>query len=338
LDGQTFAGQWKLLVSDTEEFDEGILNSWGLTICYAPSSENRPPQASPDTAVTPHNTPVSLAVTVNDSDLDGDALTVNTVSAPAHGTAVSDDATKKIVYTPAADFSGMDSFTYTLNDGKGGESTAAVSVRVYKNGNLIKDSGFEAGTSNSDWDDQSLLFGVNIYKAPEMAHSGNWLAWFEGGGTDAETGTVAQDVMIPKAEDAVLRFWLRKYLNDVSGTFTVTMDGETLISMTQEENTCREWTELTADVSKFADGNTHRLAFNSSIQVGVGATSFLIDDVLLIILERSESPTILKKALRVLQVLAGMKPENVSGMDISGDGKAGMAEAIYFLQTAAEVR
>ncbi len=48
---------------------------------------------------------------------------------PAHGVAVANpDGT--ITYTPALNFNGADSFTYTVSDGNGGTATATVSVTV----------------------------------------------------------------------------------------------------------------------------------------------------------------------------------------------------------------
>jgi outer membrane protein OmpA-like peptidoglycan-associated protein len=71
----------------------------------------------------------TFAVLANDTDVDGDTLTITSVSAPSKGTAVISG--RSIVYTPAAGAcSGSDSFTYTISDGKGGTSTATVSVTV----------------------------------------------------------------------------------------------------------------------------------------------------------------------------------------------------------------
>jgi len=57
---------------------------------------------------------------LNDSDADGDTLTVLTdpVSGPAHGTLVL-NADGTFTYTPEADFHGSDSFTYAVSDGNG---------------------------------------------------------------------------------------------------------------------------------------------------------------------------------------------------------------------------
>ena len=54
---------------------------------------------------------------------------MSAATAPAHGTAtVNADGT--ITYTPAANYHGADSFSYTIGDGNGGSATATVSVTV----------------------------------------------------------------------------------------------------------------------------------------------------------------------------------------------------------------
>ena len=90
---------------------------------------NDPPLADDDAADTPEDTPVTIDVLGNDSDVEGDALTVVEVSAPTHGTAVVAD-TGAVVYTPELDFHGTDRFTYVVGDGSGLTARAAVDVTV----------------------------------------------------------------------------------------------------------------------------------------------------------------------------------------------------------------
>jgi VCBS repeat-containing protein len=94
------------------------------------TSVNEAPVAVDDTATTSENTAVTVDVLNNDSDPDGDALTVGSVTQGTHGSVINngDDVT----YTPDSGFSGTDSFTYTVSDGKGGTDTATVTVTVTK--------------------------------------------------------------------------------------------------------------------------------------------------------------------------------------------------------------
>ena len=86
------------------------------------------PVASDDAGPTPLNTPVTFDVLANDSDPLNGSLTITDVGAPAHGTAVT--VTNTIVYTPTNNYSGVDSFTYTVANGVGGEDTGTVIVIV----------------------------------------------------------------------------------------------------------------------------------------------------------------------------------------------------------------
>jgi uncharacterized delta-60 repeat protein len=88
---------------------------------------NAPPNAVDDAAATPEDVPVTIDVTANDTDLDGDPLTVTAVTAPAHGTAVIASASS-VTYTPHPNWHGPDAFTYTVGDGHGGTDTATVAA------------------------------------------------------------------------------------------------------------------------------------------------------------------------------------------------------------------
>ena len=102
--------------------------SWVAGAPFAGS--NVSPVAGDDAATTSEDTAVTIGVLANDSDADGDAVAVASVSAPSHGTAVV-NAEGTIAYTPAADYSGSDSFTYIATDSQGGLSAAAtVSVTI----------------------------------------------------------------------------------------------------------------------------------------------------------------------------------------------------------------
>ena len=91
--------------------------------------DNQPPVANDNQfSVETDSVDNVLDVLANDTDPDGDPLTITDVSQPANGQVeVSGDV---ILYTPASGFSGTDSFTYTADDGFGGQDTATVTVLV----------------------------------------------------------------------------------------------------------------------------------------------------------------------------------------------------------------
>ncbi|WP_376691372.1 OmpA family protein [Wenzhouxiangella sp. EGI_FJ10409] len=90
---------------------------------------NEAPQAADDQfTVDADSVDNAFDVLANDSDADGDTLSIVGVSEPANGQAsVSGD---QVIYTPEAGFTGTDSFSYTVEDGFGGEASASVTVTV----------------------------------------------------------------------------------------------------------------------------------------------------------------------------------------------------------------
>lgn len=91
------------------------------------TTANQPPTAVDDTAVTDEDTAVTIPLLANDSDPDGDPLTITAVGSPQHGTASSNGLAA--VYTPTLNFFGQDVFTYTVTDGEW-LATAVVTVTV----------------------------------------------------------------------------------------------------------------------------------------------------------------------------------------------------------------
>jgi hypothetical protein len=91
-------------------------------------SGNHPPVAVADTIRVPVGTPVTIVVLANDTDPDGNPLTITVWTQGAHGTVTRQSTS--VTYTPAANYVGTDSFTYTIADGQGASATATVTVTV----------------------------------------------------------------------------------------------------------------------------------------------------------------------------------------------------------------
>jgi uncharacterized delta-60 repeat protein len=93
---------------------------------------NLMPTAYADSVATAYQTPVDINALANDSDPEGDVLTLMGASSPAHGTAqiVVTSGGQRIRYTPAAGFFGSDTFTYHISDGFGGSAIGTVTITV----------------------------------------------------------------------------------------------------------------------------------------------------------------------------------------------------------------
>lgn len=90
---------------------------------------NTNPNAADDSATIVHDSGAnSINVLSNDTDAEGDTLTITAVTQGAHGSVANN--TTSVSYTPAFHFVGSDSFTYTISDGNGGTATANVNVTV----------------------------------------------------------------------------------------------------------------------------------------------------------------------------------------------------------------
>ncbi len=73
-----------------------------------------------DALVADFNTAATTGdVLANDTDADGDGLTIDSFTQPTHGTVV-DNGDGTFTYTPENDYSGADSFSYTAWHGSGG--------------------------------------------------------------------------------------------------------------------------------------------------------------------------------------------------------------------------
>ena len=108
---------------------------------YAPTAVN-------DVANLNMNTTTTINVLANDTDPEGDDLTVTAVTAGQHGTATISADGKKVLYTPNAGYSGTDYFSYTISDGNG--NTSSANVDLVKP--LYPDNVYMIGQEFGGWD------------------------------------------------------------------------------------------------------------------------------------------------------------------------------------------
>jgi VCBS repeat-containing protein len=116
--------------SFTFEVNDGKVDSAPATVSITVTPGNDAPTANDDSATAQEDTPiVMIDVLKNDTDPDNDRLVVITASQGRNGSVtINTDST--LTYAPNRNFSGKDTFTYTMSDGKGGTDTATVNVTI----------------------------------------------------------------------------------------------------------------------------------------------------------------------------------------------------------------
>jgi VCBS repeat-containing protein len=116
----------------TDRFDYTVSDGNGgvitSTVTVNVGFENTAPVTVPNTAITDEDTPVTIDVLANDSDPDGDPLTVTEATAENGTVTINPDGT--ITYTPDPDFNGTDTITYIADDGNGGTTPGTVTVTI----------------------------------------------------------------------------------------------------------------------------------------------------------------------------------------------------------------
>jgi hypothetical protein len=100
---------------------------------------NEAPVAIDDSANTDDRSAIIISVLENDSDTDGDSLTIVSATVDEGGVTINDDAT--LTYSPDNGFDGTATIFYTIDDGQGEQAIAKVLVTVNANQN---------GTVNAD--------------------------------------------------------------------------------------------------------------------------------------------------------------------------------------------
>ena len=112
----------------TYEVSDGAGGTATGSVAVSVGAANDAPVAEEDTASTTEDTAVTIDVLGNDTDLDGDPLSVTSASATNGTVVVAADGS--LTYTPEADFNGTDTITYEISDGAGGTATGSVAVSV----------------------------------------------------------------------------------------------------------------------------------------------------------------------------------------------------------------
>ena len=193
-DGNTLIYSPGFGFTGTDSFIYTISDSFGqtssavVTVNVGPDPNPNDPEAFPDEAITTQNLPVAIAVLDNDSDPDGDSISIfNFEGLTASGGSVSidnnetpfDGSDDLLVYTPAADFTGADIFSYTITDSFGATDSTTVTVTVGPDNNpptavddeamTVEGVPVKVGVLDNDFDLDGDLLEISAFESTSSA-------------------------------------------------------------------------------------------------------------------------------------------------------------------------
>ncbi|MCP4338142.1 MAG: PKD domain-containing protein, partial [Desulfobulbaceae bacterium] len=123
--GYTGSDSFTFTVSDGKDTSASAT----ITITVSENTpDNNVPVANNQIIGTAQDT--AVAITLTGADADGDTLTFSNES-PSNGTLTG--TTPNLTYTPSTGYTGSDSFTFTVSDGKDTSTTATISITVGEN-------------------------------------------------------------------------------------------------------------------------------------------------------------------------------------------------------------
>ncbi len=200
------------------------------------SGVNHPPAATNDfPTVVQGSGPVTIDVLANDSDPDGDPLTIASVTQGTNGQVAITADKKFLTYHPTGSFIGTDSFTYTASDGRGGLSVGTVLVTVVKDtfapvttaprALIVAPPIGSSAQITLTWSGTDRGFGIKIYQLQVSRNHAPWASVTIRVGAHAARQTVALNSFYQYRVRAIDR--VGNVGRWASLSFTPTLYGET---------------------------------------------------------------------------------------------------------------
>jgi fibronectin type 3 domain-containing protein len=154
----------------TFKANDGTVDSNVATVSITVTSVNDAPVASGQSVSAAQG--IAKAITLSASDVDGNTLAYSVVAGPAHGSL--SGTAPNLAYISAANYSGLDSFTFKVNDGTVDSNVATISITVADSTAPAAPTGLAISLTsiavNLDWNDNSETdqAGYNVYRSSSL--------------------------------------------------------------------------------------------------------------------------------------------------------------------------
>jgi large repetitive protein len=155
-----------------------------IKITTLSTTQNNPPIANNVTGSTNEDTAYNM--TLNGTDSEGNALTYSIVSNPTNGTLGDIYDTTEITYTPNANWNGIDTWVYQVNDGNSNSNTATATVTVVPINDAPIANNFSISTNEDTAIDTTLTFDTHY---TDIDAGSSWSFYIV---SNASNGTVSQ--------------------------------------------------------------------------------------------------------------------------------------------------
>ena len=202
--------------------NDGTVDSAVATVAIAVTAVNNAPVAAAQSVTTAEDT--ARAITLAATDVDGDALTYAVVTAPAHGTL--SGTAPNLVYLPATNYNGSDSFSFRANDGTTNSAVATVAitvtpvndapVAVAQSVTTAEDTARPVTLTATDVDGDALTCAVvtppahgtlsgtgpNLTYTPAANYNGSDSFWFKANDGTADSAAAVVSITVTPVNDA----------------------------------------------------------------------------------------------------------------------------------------
>jgi len=242
---------------------DGIFFSNTATVTFNVSPVNDAPVANNQNLTTPEDTALPLTLTATDPD--GDALTFTVITQPAYGVLTGSGA--NLIYTPNANYYGVDNFTFQASDGVLTSDIATITITVTPvidgavadNLTVVTNEDTPVAiilSGSSDVEGSSLIYtivappakgtlsgsGANVIYTPDPGYHGpdSFTYKVNDGTSDSNIATVSITVLpvndVPVALNLVVSYTLNTPVNFVLKAVDPDNDPLTFIVLTQPVN------------------------------------------------------------------------------------------------------